>query len=168
MHSSSKKTLLTSFFMKFTISYTYVFHTTVSYIWGGYYLGLINDTLGMILQDLVYHTKLESFGQFLDTLCWQYLWYIIFCKKNVAPRKWKCLKIMCIYEHFYIFIHILNHKNNISLIHFCYSMYSCSKNTLYDVILNSIYYFICINAYLCFVPWIRKFGGRVHSEANKI
>ena len=94
--------------------------------------------------------------------------YYFLQKKNVAPRKWKCLKIMCIYEHFYIFIHILNHKNNISLIHFCYSMYSCSKNTLYDVILNSIYYFICINAYLCFVPWIRKFGGRVHSEANKI
>ena len=67
-----------------------------------------------------------------------------------------------------IFIRILNHKSKVSLIHFCYSMYSCSKNTLYDVILNSIYYFICINAYLCFVPWIRKFGGRVHSEANKI
>ena len=49
-----------SFFIKFAISYTYLclvpwFHA----FWGGYYLGLIKDTLGMILQDLVYHTKLE-------------------------------------------------------------------------------------------------------------
>ena len=66
----SKKTLLMSFFIKFAISYIYLclvpwFHT----FWGWYYLGLIKDTLGMILQDLVYHTKLESFGQFLDTFC---------------------------------------------------------------------------------------------------
>ena len=45
-----------SFFIKFAISYTYLclvpwFHT----FWGGYYLGLIKDTLGTkMLENYVY------------------------------------------------------------------------------------------------------------------
>ena len=63
-----------------------------------------------------------------------------------------------------IFIRILNHKSKVSLIHFCYSMYSCSKKSFHDV-LNTIY---ISYAYLCFILWICKLRRRVYSEANKI
>ena len=145
--------------------YLSVSRTTVSYILGRVLSGADKryTRYDIARFSLSYKTRIvwDVFRCLTSTIS---LIYYFLQKKNVAPRKWKCLKIMYIYEHFYNFIRILNHKNKVSLIHFCYSMYSCSKKSFHDV-LNTIY---ISYAYLCFILWICKLRRRVYSEANKI
>ena len=91
--------------------------------------------------------------------------YYFLQKKKCCPEKVKMLEnYVNLWAFFKIFIRILNHKSKVSLIHFCYSMYSCSKKSFHDV-LNTIY---ISYAYLCFILWICKLRRRVYSEANKI
>ena len=57
---------------------------------GGYTLRLIKSKLGLILQDLFFHTKLEWFRKLFDTIHWQYLWQIFFLqKKKCETQKMK-------------------------------------------------------------------------------
>jgi hypothetical protein len=156
-----------SFFIKFAISYTYLclvpwFHT----FWGWYYLGLIKDTLRYDIArfSLSYKTRIVWDVFRCLTLTISLIYYFL-QKKKCCPEKVKMLEnYVYLWAFFKIFIRILNHKSKVSLIHFCYSMYSCSKKSFHDV-LNTIY---ISYAYLCFILWICKLRRRVYSEANKI
>ena len=144
MHSYSKKTL---HWCHCELNLLFHMHICVSDLdfvnfGGGYTLRLIKSKLGMILQDLFFHTKLEWFRQLFDTIHWQYLWQISFLQKKCETR---IMKMRVNDAHFRVFFWSFSHynvKNSLSyLLVIKYASYS--KKHFVDVTLNSIYYFIC-------------------------
>ena len=110
---------------------------------GGYTLRLIKSKLGMILQDLFFHTKLEWFRQLFDSIYWQYLWQISFLQKKCETR---IMKMRLNDTHFRVFFWSFSHSN-VKKQSF---LFTCDKICIHipkkhfiDVTVNSIYYFIC-------------------------